>query len=382
MYTDYLKPVSKELQDFAKSCNSFCIGPNVYFELNGLDEAISKSKDKIAIIGLQENRSNTKDVLEDLDFELLRTAFYSLKKGNWQIPIFDFGDLIPSSDKISFIEIATKTINSLLKDNYFVLILGGSPSLSYAQYRAYDDLVKNLHFVSVDEKIRLGNELQNVNDDNYLTKIITSEPLNLMEYSNIGYQTYFVAQEELDLSEHLNFDALRLGQLTSDIKEVEPLVRNANATVINLNAIEANYFSSTTQLTPNGLNSREICGVAKYLGTSYNMSSVYISNYVEKYKHLDHLLLSQIIWYIVDGRNIRPELKSFDDLQYFEKYYVPTDIEDFIFYRQISTNQWSIEVKSKDNENKIIIPCSKKDYDLALEGEIPSKWWKFFKKFY
>lgn len=382
MYTDYLKPVSKELQDFAKSCNSFCIGANLNFEVNGLDDEHVHSKHKIAIIALQENRSNPKDVIEDLEFDLIRTALYSLKKGNWQLPIYDFGDLIPSSDKSSFLEIATSTTHSLIKENFFVILLGGSPSLAYAQYRAYDTLVKNLHFVTVDEKIRLGNELLNVNDDNYLTKIITSEPLNLMEYSSVGYQTYFVAQEELDLSEHLNFEALRLGELTSDIKEVEPLVRNANAAVINLNSIEANYFSSTTDLTPNGFNSREICGIAKYLGTSYAMSSVYISNYVEKYKHLDHLLLSQMIWYLIDGKNNRPEQKSFEDLQYFEKFYVPTDIEDFIFYRQIDTNQWSIEIKSKDDENKIIIPCSVKDYERALNGEIPVKWWKFFKKFY
>ena len=382
MYSDYLKPVSKELQDFAKSCNSFCIGSTIHFKLDELDEDLSNSKNKIALIGIQENRSNPKDSEEDLDFDLIRTALYSLKKGNWSIPIFDFGDLISSHDKSTSLELMTKVTENLLKENYFIIILGGTPSLAFAQYRAYDNLIKNLHFVTVDEKIRLGNELLNVNDDNYLTKIITSEPLNLMDYSTLAYQTYFVAQEELDLSETLNFEALRLGEITADIKEVEPLVRNANAAVINLNVIEANYFSSTTHLTPNGLNSREICAIGKYLGASYNMSSVYIANYLEKFHHLDHLLFSQIIWYILDGRNIRPEIKNVEDLQYFEKYYVPTDIEDFIFYRQIDTNQWSIEITSKDNEEKIILPCSVKDYERAINSEIPKKWWKFFKKFY
>ena len=47
MFADFLKPVSKELQDFAKSCNSFCLGSFVKFteELNiGLN---SSTEDKL-----------------------------------------------------------------------------------------------------------------------------------------------------------------------------------------------------------------------------------------------------------------------------------------------------------------------------------------------
>jgi hypothetical protein len=43
----------------------------------------------------------------------------------------------------------------------------------------------------------------------YLTKII-DEPNNLFNYCNIGYQTYYNSQEEIDLIEKLFFDAYRL----------------------------------------------------------------------------------------------------------------------------------------------------------------------------
>ena len=63
MYKDFLKPVSEELQDFAKSCNSFALGTSIKFreDVIELDE---KSKDKIAIIGVTESRSKQKDLIE------------------------------------------------------------------------------------------------------------------------------------------------------------------------------------------------------------------------------------------------------------------------------------------------------------------------------
>lgn len=382
MFTDYLKPVSKELQDFAKSCNSFCLGATLNFEKEVLSD-VSKNVDKIAIIGIQETRSKNTDELEDLDFDLVRRALYELKKGNWVLPIYDFGDLIPDQNKTTTGEILTKVLTYLLKERYFVVILGGSPSMAFYQYRAYDEIAKNINFISVDEKLRLGNEILQANNDNYLTKIIASEPLNLLDFTNLGYQTYFVAQEELDLIGQLNFEAVRLGEISLDVKEIEHNVREANAGVIDLSSIEANYFSSTQNLSPNGFNSREICGVAKYIGSSNVLSSIYISNYCEMYKKNDHLLLSQIIWYLLDGRNHRTEIKSFDDVQYFKKFFVPSDVQEFVFYHNLYTEQWWIEIKeNEDDEKAQIVPCSKKDYTKALEGEIPNKWWKYFKKFY
>ncbi len=381
MFTDFLKPVSKELQDFAESCNSFCLGAYVKFNEDYLIDQNQQNTTKIALIGVQEFRSFDKDDPEDTDFDLLRTSLYELKKGNWTLPIYDFGDLIASEQKSETGERLTKILAELIKANYFVILLGGSPSLAYYQYRAYDQLQKNINFFSVDEKLRLGNELLVVNDENYLTKIITSEPLNLIDYSNIGYQTYFVSQEELDLIEQLNFEAVRLGVINQDIKEVEPYTREANAGVINLSSIEANYFKSTKNLTPNGFNSREICGLVKYIGSSYVLSSIYLSNYVEKYNKCDHLLISQMIWYLIEGRNHRFERKNIDDAQYFDKIFVPSDITNFIFYRNTETNQWWLNVSENENEPKII-PCSLSDYEKAVAGEVPLRWWKYFKKFY
>ena len=133
MFTDFLKPVSKELQDFAESCNSFCLGAYVKFKEDYLIDQNQKNNDKIALIGIQEFRSLDSDEQEDTDFELVRTSLYELKKGNWNLPIYDFGDIVPSGNKTDTAKVFIKVLNRLLKEKFFVIILGGSPSLGFYQ---------------------------------------------------------------------------------------------------------------------------------------------------------------------------------------------------------------------------------------------------------
>ncbi|WP_312556035.1 arginase family protein [Empedobacter brevis] len=383
MYKDFLKPVSEELQDFAKSCNSFALGTSIKFceDVIELDE---KSKDKIAIIGVTESRSKQKDLIEDVEFSLIRTQLYELQMGNWSVDLYDFGDVNYYDDKAESEKVFREVTNGLIREGYIVIILGGTPSLGYQQYRAYDKIVDKISYLTIDHKLRLGKDELQTTEGNYLTKIISNEPFNLLDYTNIGFQTYFVAQEKLDLLDQLNFDAVRLGVISDNVKEIEPYSRDANAALLNLSSLQGSDFASSKHMTPNGFTSREICALTRYLGFSNKLTSLYVCDYIENYKKLDHLLIAQMIWYFIDGKNHRPEIKSFNDTQYFEKIFVPTEGYNYIFYRNTLTSQLWIEVDNTvDDERKVeIIPCSEKDYEQALNGEIPNRWWKYFKKFY
>lgn len=383
MYKDFLKPVSEELQDFAKSCNSFALGTSIKFreDVIELDE---KSKDKIAIIGVTESRSKQKDLIEDVEFSLIRTQLYELQMGNWSVDLYDFGDVNYYDDKAESEKVFREVTNGLIREGYIVVILGGNPSLGYQQYRAYDKIVDKISYLTIDHKLRLGKDELQTTEGNYLTKIISNEPFNLLDYTNIGFQTYFVAQEKLDLLDQLNFNAVRLGVISENVKEIEPYSRDANAALLNLSSLQGSDFSSSKHMTPNGFTSREICALTRYLGFSNKLTSLYVCDYIENYKKLDHLLIAQMIWYFIDGKNHRPEIKSFNDTQYFEKIFVPTEGYNYIFYRNTLTSQLWIEVDNTvDDERKVeIIPCSEKDYEQALNGEIPNRWWKYFKKFY
>jgi hypothetical protein len=67
-----------------------------------------------------------------------------------------------------------------------------------------------VNLVAIDSKFDFGKKMISY-QLSYLTKIIIDEPNNLFNYCNVGYQTYYNSQEEIDLIEKLFFDAYRLG---------------------------------------------------------------------------------------------------------------------------------------------------------------------------
>ncbi len=69
---------------------------------------------------------------------------------------------------------------SLIKNKVIPIVLGGSQDLTYALYRAYDDLEQMVNLVSVDNRFDFGKENESVSANSYLTKIIIDEPNNLI----------------------------------------------------------------------------------------------------------------------------------------------------------------------------------------------------------
>src|SRR5690606_32434424 len=104
----------------------------------------------------------------------------------------------------------------------------GSQDLAYSQYRAYDNIAQMVNLVNIDACFDLGDAEKGFTNKSYVSKMILEQPYNLFNYSNLGYQTYFNAQEEIDLIEKLYFDAYRLGDISVQMELVEPVMRDAD----------------------------------------------------------------------------------------------------------------------------------------------------------
>ena len=87
----------------------------------------------------------------------------------------------------------------------------------------------------------MGKQDEGVKANSYLSKIVLDEPNNLFNFSNIGYQTYYNSQEEIDLIEKLYFDAYRLGEISNNIELAEPTFRDADIVSIDLNSVKSSY---------------------------------------------------------------------------------------------------------------------------------------------
>lgn len=383
MSVNYLSPVSDSLIDDVEFLHNQSIGKciKIHSYKDGFPDL---SHAKLALIGVQEGRLAINNDATGEGLDLIRTEFYQLYQGNWTNSIVDLGN-ITQGDEVSDTYFAlSEVLRYLLKRNIIPIIIGGEHDLTYANYRAYDTLEQTVNLAVVDNKFDLGTIAGEINSQSYLSKIIMEKPNNLFNYSNIGYQSYFVPQDEIDLLDSMYFDSIRLGE-AKKIENVEPLLRDADMVSIDLSSVRQAEAPANQNATPNGFYGDEICAVSRYAGISDKVSSFGIYEYNPIFDKCNQTaqLVAQMIWYFIEGVNFRANDYPFGLKENYQKYIVPIDEEDLIFFKSIKSGRWWFEINSHGNNNikrKSLIPCTHQDYVNATNQEIPDRWHKTIRK--
>lgn len=380
MEFDFLSPVDNEIIQLVNTLSSQHMGSKVAFHTD--NDFPDLDKVKIVIIGVPENRGDKK-AYQEVNLDFIRKEFYGLFPGNWQSSIADLGDILPGNSIEDTFFALQKVTARLLKKGIVPIVIGGSQDLIYPLYRAYDELEQMVNLVSVDSKFDFGKQESGVSSDSYMSKIIVDEPNNLFNYCNIGYQTYFNSQEEIDLIEKLYFDAYRLGEISSNIALAEPVLRDADLVNIDLTTIKSSDSGNFINFTPNGFNGKEICSLARYAGISDKVSCFGVFNHDNSKQ--ESALVAQIIWYFIEGFNFRSNEYPFGSKELYSKYIVPLEEEELVFYKSNKTERWWIEIPFFSvTHNKLkkntLLPCSHEEYLTACNQEIPERWWKAQRK--
>ena len=204
MIIDFLTPVRDVVVAHAKLQDDQAIGNRVtFYTEGGVFPEITKGT--LVIIGVPENRSDINYLGEELNFDAVRKSFYELYPGNWMNPIVDVGDVVPG-ETVSDTYFALKQfMTEAIKLGATPIILGGSHDLTYAMYRAYDNLDQMVDLVCIDSKFDLKDPSEGIKNNSYLNNVVVDEPNNLINFTNLGFQTYYNSQEEIDLIEKLYF---------------------------------------------------------------------------------------------------------------------------------------------------------------------------------
>ena len=380
MEFDFLKPLDNEILQFVEELSSQQLGSKVV--LHTSEDFPDLDKIKIAIIGVLENRGNANQT-GDVDLSPIRKELYGLFPGNWDASIADLGNILAGNSISDTYFALKKVVSSLIKKKIIPIVIGGSQDLTYALYRGYDDLEQMVNLVSIDNKFDFGKEDAVVSASSYLTKIIIDEPNNLFNFSNVGFQTYYNSQEEIDLIDKLFFDAYRLGEISNNIAISEPVFRDADLVSIDLTSVKSSDSGNNNPFTPNGFNGKEICALSRYAGISDKVSLLGIFNHNNSRN--ESVLVAQIIWYFIEGYHYRSNEYPFGSRENYIKYIVPLDDEELVFYKSNKTDRWWIEIpfiSSTNNKLKknTLLPCSHEEYLGACNQEIPERWWKAQRK--
>mgnify|MGYP006897546485 CR=1 FL=1 len=76
---------------------------------------------------------------------------------------------------------------------------------------------------------------------------------------------------------------------------------------------------------------------------------------------------------------------DFTNENYYQKFNVLVEDDELIFYKSLKTGRWWIEIPFlPDVNNKLkkhtLLPCMHADYLHAIDGEIPERWYKAYRK--
>ena len=384
MNYDLLSPISDRLVEDVKLSHFQTFGRNLKLHTSEIIPDLDKID--IAIIGVLDYRNSKYHLGNDFNINEIRRSLYALFPGNWTSNIADLGDIIIGQRVEDTYFAVSEIVSYLLKNNIIPLIIGGSQDITYAAYRAYDNVKPMVNIINIDKSFDLGDSSKPISNNNYIGKIVLEKPYNLFNYTVMGFQTYFNSQEEIDLMEKLYFEYFRLGDLNNDIKFVEPSIRDADLVTIDLSSVKSSEVSIKQKFSPNGFNGREICAISRYAGISNKVSSFGIHEYKSSIEDdATTMLISQMIWYFIEGFNCRVKDDNFENPDEFNKYIVLVKEQELVFYKSLKTGRWWVETLflSKPHTKKTkhtLLACMQSDYDKAVGGNIPERWYKAYKK--
>ena len=334
---------------------------------------------KLVIIGVPEDR------LSDGAGEIkspgaIRKYLYSLSEGA-QGTIVDMGNLKTGKTLVDTYYGVRDLVIEFSKRNIVTLIIGGTIDVFYGSCLAMKDTKGVLTNVTPTLKLPVRSSERHPLNSMILKK--SDIPLHVC---NVGYQSYYVAQEEIDYFQDRHFEAYRLGEVkTIILSEIEPVIRDSDLVALSLDAVKYSDAPAAANPSPNGFTGEEVCQLAFYAGLSHKCSSLGIFDMLPQNDMQDITanLAAQMAWYFIEGVKKRNIENPKEHNQNFKKYLIYFDElhHDLCFFKNISTERWWMEVPSISNESdSLIISCTPEDYVRATEQEIPERWWKTYQR--
>ena len=344
----------------------------------------------LALIGLTENRGSGENEGVHEAADTIRQKLYRLKRcPSGTLRVVDLGNLINGHDLDETNLRIREVCSMLMNQNILPILLGGSHDLAYGQYQAYEDLEKLVSVVHVDAKLDMEDSPELPAHQRHVHNLLVHEPNYLFNYSLLAYQSYLVDPAAMSMLERLYFEAHRLGSLRRDIKEAEPLVREADLLSFDITAIKAPDAPGNAQAQPFGLTGEEACQLCWYAGLNEKLSSISFFEYnpqLDDARKTTASVVATMIWYFIEGYYNRKQEKSFAGNDY-QRFIVtmPAQPSTLTFYKSRRSEKWWMEVPHPNDDlsrygRNFMVPCSYNDYLLAVQGEMPERWINTYNK--
>ncbi len=335
----------------------------------------------LAIIGVPESRGAGSNSGTAQAPDEIRKKLYALKRSHVTYRVVDLGNLKPGHDLEETYTRLSEVCRILLENNVLPVILGGSHDLTFGQYTAYEQLDKLVSLLNIDAFLDLEQDSNASPSSSHLQKILLHEPNFLFSYTHLAYQSYLIDPDSVAILEKLYFEAFRIGQMRTNLQDMEPVIRQADILSFDVTAIRSADAPGNVHAQPFGLTGEEACQICWYAGLNEKLSSIGFYEYNPEQddpRQKTASVIATMIWYFIEGyyhRKSEQNFRSNDFLKYVVA--MPGHPETIIFYKSKRTEKWWMEIPYPEGLERYarnsIVPCSYSDYQTATRGEVPER---------
>lgn len=333
----------------------------------------------LAIFGVNENR-NSLFFESNGASENILLKFRNLGAFPAPISILELGMFKTGKTLKDTYEGLQEVCEFLLKKNILPICIGGTQDLTNPMLKALLKLNETANLTTVDARIDFSAKEGLFDHKSYLSDYLKSKII--ANYANLSTQKYLNDYTVLQFLKERHYESYRLGLIRNNIREIEPILRDTHVLSIDLSSIKHSDAPATFYSTTNGLNSDEICQIARYAGLSNKLMALGIFEYDAQndLSSMSAELAAQIIWHFCEGFYDRKKVLPQGFELELKKYIVNIEGTDneLVFYQSPVTGHWWFGIPVKENEK--LVACSASDYKLALANEIPERWWLHYKK--
>jgi len=309
----------------------------------------------------------------------VRERLYQLQKGTGPLRLVDLGNLRPGLSAEDTYQRLREVVAALLEADTVPLLLGGSHDLDIGQFLAYEALGQSINFAVVDSRPDMARpNPRTPAEDSHLRRLLMHEPNFVFSCAHLAHQQYLTPNEVLTAFEKLHFETMSVGELRTDRRLAEPVLRQANFVSIDIAAIRWQDAPGYYPASPFGLSNEDAAQLCWYAGHNAQLSSLGLYGY--RPDHDPHSLaaatLATMLWYFIEGFYHRKPETGFGSYRFLTYTLVlPGTPAELVFYRSRRADKWWMEVESLgDQAVRRIVPCTHQDYLHAAQGDLPQRW--------
>jgi len=296
----------------------------------------------------------------------IRRSLYEMEGFN-QLKIADLGNVA---------SISTSALKPVLDELYnaeiIPILLGGDDTLVHTLVTTQHPERKKSHPLFVDDKIAFGKVLQR----SYINTIAEDENHQSSSFTVLGYQKHISSPEPFNKDHDHVLNVLRLAQVKSDPRAMEPYIRDCTSLSFSLNAVKKAEAPNKAGFNPSGLESENACQICRYAGLNEQLSGFIIHGVNTETKECGQTatLIAQMIWYFTDG--VQNRMSEFPITpQHLTEYVVTSSCwsGSLHFFKSMISGRWWMAHPQHDGDMNNLIPCTYDEYLSACRDEIPDR---------